>query len=120
MRNVAAAFGIIAVASTNALATTHKTCGPWLEGRVVDRAGSPVTNAKLSIEGDLSSPDRERPTTRADGSYHLFDSVRTKCPSPTVLTVTVSAKGYEPKSETRRRSDDGWFHFEHVLDQGAK
>ncbi len=114
------ALGALAMLSTYTFASYIPPCGPWLEGQVVDRSGSPIAEASLSITGDLSSPDRDKLTTGADGAYRFFDVVRTKCPSPSVLTVTIAAKGYEPKSETRSRSEDGWFHFEHVLDRAAK
>jgi hypothetical protein len=120
MQRVAIIVGALAVSSTCALATTQRTCGPWLEGRVIDRVGSPIAGASLTGEGDLSNADRDKLSTNADGSYRFFDIVRTNCPSPVVLTVTVSAKGYEPRSETRQRSGDGWFRFEHVLDRAAE
>ena len=119
MRKVAIALSIV-VWSTCAEATTYPTCGPWLDGRVTDRSGSAIPGASLTVDGDLSSPDRDKLTAGADGSYRFFAVVRTKCPSPKVLTVTVAAKGYEPKSETRHLSEDGWFHFEHVLERAAK
>jgi len=120
MQRSAIALGALAMLSTYAFATYIPPCGPWLEGRVTDRSGSPIADASLTIDGDLSSPDRDKLTTGADGAYRFFDVVRTKCPSPSVLTVTIAAKGYEPKSETRRRVEDGLFHFKHVLDRAAK
>ena len=109
---------LAATGSLRAMAYTIEDCGALLEGKVVDRAGSPVAGATINVAGDLSSPDRTRPWTGADGSFKLDQGViRTKCPSPTSLTVAVSAKGFLPKSETRTEAADGWFHFDFVLDR---
>jgi hypothetical protein len=120
--NAAAMCSIVVIlgmvtASSNIVATTfaHPKCWPGLEGRVVDRGGRPIPGARIYFDGDLSSRDRDRPWTNADGTYRL--AVQTICPTPEPLTVTVQAKGYQPKAETRERSGDGRFRFEHVLER---
>ena len=121
MRRVAVACCVFASFATAAFANSRPLCDPRLQGRVVDRAGRPIAGAKLVVEGDLSSPEREKPSTDAHGSYDLYiGAVVFKCPSPMELTVTVIADGYSPRTETKRRSDDGYFHFEHVLDVTPK
>jgi len=115
MRTAIVALSIFAVLTCDVLATTYPQCLPLLQGRVLDRAGVPIPEAIISVAEDLSSPDRERPTTRADGTYRL-DSVAVKCPTPASLTITVSATGYEPSTVTRQ-AKDGVFRFEHILER---
>jgi hypothetical protein len=118
MRTAVVALSIFVALSGDVLAKSYRQCHPLLQGRVLDRAGAPIPEATISVSEDLSSPDRERPTTRADGTYRL-DSVEVKCPTPTSLTITVSAKGYAPSTATRQ-AEDGVFRFEHILDRTSR
>jgi hypothetical protein len=118
MRIAVVALCIVAAWSSDVLARSYRQCRPPLEGRVLDGAGAPIPEATIFVAEDLSSPDRERPTTGADGTYHL-NSVEVKCPMPTSLTITISAKGYEPSTATRQ-AEGGVFRFEHILNRARK
>ena len=115
MRTVVVALCILSGLSSDVVARSFRQCHPLLQGRVVNTDGAPIPDATISVKEDLSSPDRERPTTRPDGTYRL-DSVAVKCPMPTSITVRVSANGYEPAAATRQ-AEEGVFRFEHILDR---